>query len=44
MNGSVASQIETESSQLSTLLDSKTMNNRPLLTRNAYELVLLSPG
>jgi hypothetical protein len=44
INGSAASQIETESSQLSTLIDSKTMNDLPLLTRNAYELVLLSPG
>jgi hypothetical protein len=44
VNGSAASLIETETSQLSTLIDSKTMNDLPLLTRNAYELVLLSPG
>src|SRR5579863_1248520 len=44
VNGSAASPIETEASQLSTLVDSKTMNDLPLLTRNAYELVLLSPG
>jgi len=44
VNGSAASPIETETSQLSTLVDSKTMNDLPLLTRNAYELVLLSPG
>ena len=29
--------IDTETSQLSTLIDSKTMNDLPLLTRNAYE-------
>jgi hypothetical protein len=44
VNGSAASLIETQTSQLSTLIDSKTMNDLPLLTRNAYELVLLSPG
>lgn len=44
VNGSASSLIETEGSQLSTLIDSKTMNDLPLLTRNAYELVLLSPG
>jgi hypothetical protein len=44
VNGSVTASIETETSQLSTVVDSKTMNDLPLLTRNAYELVLLSPG
>jgi hypothetical protein len=44
VNGGVAAPIESETSQLSTLVDSKTMNDLPLLTRNAYELVLLSPG
>src|SRR6201987_6124851 len=44
VNGGEAAPIETETSQLSTLVDSKTMNDLPLLTRNAYELVLLSPG
>jgi hypothetical protein len=39
VNGSAASLIETETSQLSTFIDSKTMNDPPLLTRNAYELV-----
>jgi hypothetical protein len=39
VNGSAASLIETETSQLSTFIDSKTMNDLPLLTRNAYELV-----
>ena len=36
--------METESTQLSTLIDSKTVLDLPLLTRNPYELVLLSPG
>lgn len=44
VNGGETAPIETETSQLSTLVDSKTMNDLPLLTRNAYELVLLSPG
>ena len=44
VDGGETAPIETETSQLSTLVDSKTMNDLPLLTRNAYELVLLSPG
>src|ERR1700751_3509908 len=44
VNAGETAPIETETSQLSTLVDSKTMNDLPLLTRNAYELVLLSPG
>ena len=44
VNGSATPSIETDTSQLSTVVDSKTMNDLPLLTRNAYELVLLSPG
>ena len=44
VNGANAVPIETETSQLSNLIDSRTMTNLPLLTRNAYELVLLSPG
>jgi hypothetical protein len=44
VNGAAAAPIETETSQLSSLVDSRTMNDLPLLTRNAYELVLLSPG
>ena len=39
VNGSAAALIDTDASQLSTLIDSKTMNDLPLLTRNAYELV-----
>lgn len=44
VNGDTVAPIETETSQLSTLVDSKTMTDLPLLTRNPYELVLLSPG
>jgi hypothetical protein len=44
VNGASAAPIEAESSQLSNLIDSRTMTDLPLLTRNAYELVLLSPG
>lgn len=44
VNGAAVAPIETESSQLSTLVDSKTMTDLPLLTRNPYELVLLAPG
>src|SRR5580704_6779887 len=36
--------IDTETSQLSTLVSCKTITDLPLLTRNPYELVLLSPG
>jgi hypothetical protein len=36
--------IETETSQISNLVDSQHMKALPLLTRNPYELVLLSPG
>jgi hypothetical protein len=39
-----AAPIETETSQLSILIDSRTMTDLPLLTRNADELVLVSPG
>jgi Carboxypeptidase regulatory-like domain/TonB-dependent Receptor Plug Domain len=44
VNGQEVAPIETESNQLSTLVDSKTIVDLPLLTRNPYELVLLSPG
>jgi Carboxypeptidase regulatory-like domain/TonB-dependent Receptor Plug Domain len=44
VNGANVAPIETESSQLSTLVSSKTMTDLPLLTRNPYELVLLAPG
>jgi hypothetical protein len=44
VNGQEVAPIDTETSQLSTLISSKTMTDLPLLTRNPYELVLLSPG
>jgi len=36
--------VETESSQLSNLVDSRRIADLPLLTRNPYDLLLLSPG
>ncbi len=36
--------IETQDSQVSNLVDSSRMKALPLITRNPYELVLLSPG
>ena len=36
--------IETQDSQVSNLVDSQRMKALPLITRNPYELVLLSPG
>jgi hypothetical protein len=42
--GDAAPAIELESSQISNVVDSKKMNELPLLTRNPYELILLSPG
>jgi len=36
--------IETESSQLSNLVDARRIVDLPLLTRNPYDLLLLSPG
>jgi hypothetical protein len=36
--------IETDSSQLSNLVDQRQMESLPLITRNPYQLVLLSPG
>src|ERR1700730_1909078 len=44
VDGAAVAPIETQSSQLSTLVDNRTMVDLPLLTRNPYELVLLSPG
>jgi len=44
VNGAAVAPIETESTQLSKLVDNKTIVDLPLLTRNPYELVLLSPG
>ena len=36
--------VETDSFQLSTVIDSKQINNLPLILRDPYQLVLLSPG
>jgi hypothetical protein len=36
--------VETESSQISNLVDSRRIKDLPLLTRNPYQLALLSPG
>ncbi len=44
VKGSVESPVEVESSQVSNIVDTTRMANLPLLTRNPYELVLLSPG
>src|ERR1700751_3091959 len=44
VNGSEIAPVETESTQLSTLIANKTITDLPLLTRNPYELILLSPG
>ena len=42
--GDSAPAIELETSQISNVVDSQKMNDLPLLTRNPYELILLSPG
>ena len=36
--------IETDTAQLSNLVDQRQMQSLPLITRNPYQLVLLSPG
>jgi hypothetical protein len=36
--------VDLETSQISNLVDSRTMKDLPLLTRNPYDLLLLSPG
>jgi Carboxypeptidase regulatory-like domain len=36
--------VETDTYQLSTIIDSKAINNLPLILRDPYQLVLLSPG
>src|ERR1022692_4231381 len=36
--------VETDTSQLSNLVDQRQMQSLPLITRNPYQLVLLSPG
>ena len=42
--GATAAPIETDSSQLSTVIDAKQIKNLPLVLRDPYQLVLLSPG
>jgi outer membrane receptor protein involved in Fe transport len=44
VSGSPSAPIETETSQVSNLVDSEKIKALPLITRNPYELVLLSPG
>ena len=44
VSGSLQKPIELETSQVSNIVDSSRIQNLPLLTRNPYELVLLSPG
>ena len=44
VKGLIESPVEVESSQVSNIVDTTKMANLPLLTRNPYELVLLSPG
>jgi hypothetical protein len=44
VKGLIESPVEVESSQVSNIVDTTRMMNLPLLTRNPYELVLLSPG
>ena len=39
-----AAPIDLESSQISNLVDQREMTSLPLITRNPYQLVLLSPG
>src|SRR5271166_3034880 len=40
----VAQDVDLESSQISNLVDQRQMASLPLITRNPYQLVLLSPG
>jgi len=44
VKGLIESPVEVESSEVSNIVDTTRMTNLPLLTRNPYELVLLSPG
>jgi hypothetical protein len=44
VNGALAPPIELENAQLSNLVDSKRITDLPLLTRDPYQLILLSPG
>ena len=44
VQGTSVAPIETESFQLSTVIDAKQITNLPLILRDPYQLVLLSPG
>jgi hypothetical protein len=44
VRGEAAQEIDLESSQVSNLVDQRQMASLPLITRNPYQLVLLSPG
>jgi hypothetical protein len=44
VSGEPSAPVETESSQVSNLVDAEKIKALPLITRNPYELVLLSPG
>ncbi len=44
VRGDSVAPIETETAQLSNIVDERRIKDLPLLTRNPYELVLLSPG
>src|SRR5947209_15589584 len=44
VNGETAAPIDLETSQVSNLVDQQQMKDLPLITRDPYSLVLLSPG
>ncbi len=44
VRGDVLPQVDTETSQVSNLVDAKTLNELPLILRDPYSLILLSPG
>ncbi len=44
VSGEAVTQIDLETAQLSNLVDERRIKELPLITRNVYELVLLSPG
>jgi len=44
VSGITEAPIESDSSQLSTIVDARTIQTLPLITRDPYSLVLLSPG
>jgi hypothetical protein len=44
VNAVTEAPVETDTYQLSTIIDSQAINNLPLILRDPYQLVLLSPG